>query len=68
MRLRSYNKKEQKITGLKHQYLIFIDEVGDPFVHFDLEKIQESFFFSRNDGDCPDIISNRLQKYFNDGN
>jgi len=45
MQLQNYNKKEKKILELKHQYLIFIDEVGDPFVHFDLKKYKDPSFF-----------------------
>jgi hypothetical protein len=39
------NKKELQILNLPHKYLIFIDEVGDPFVHFDLKKYEEPSIF-----------------------
>lgn len=40
-----HNKKESEILRLPHRYLIFIDEVGDPFVHFDLEKYEDPSIF-----------------------
>ncbi len=32
--LLQHNKKEHEILQLPHRYFIFVDEVGDPFVHF----------------------------------
>lgn len=43
--IENYSKKEFKILELPHRYLIFIDEVGDPFVHFDLKKYDDSSIF-----------------------
>ncbi len=41
----SYKNKEYEILRLPHRYLIFIDEVGDPFVHFDLKKYDDPSVF-----------------------
>lgn len=43
--LQIYNKKELKILKSSHKYLIFIDEVGDPSVHFDLKKYKNPSVF-----------------------
>ena len=41
----SYNKKELEILKLAHRFLIFIDEVGDPFVHSDLNIYKDPSVF-----------------------
>jgi len=43
--MESYNKKELEILKLPHRYLIFLDEVGDSFLHFDLEKYNDPSIF-----------------------
>lgn len=45
MEEQDYNKKEQEILNLPYRYLIFIDEVGDSFVHFDLKKYEDPSVF-----------------------
>lgn len=40
-----YAKKEEEILKLSHRYLIFIDEVGDPFIHFDINKYKDLSIF-----------------------
>jgi len=44
-KMKSYNKKELEILKLPHRYLIFLDEVGDSFLHFDLEKYNDPSIF-----------------------
>ena len=39
------NNNELKILNLSEGYLIFIDETGDSFVHFDLEKYKDPSIF-----------------------
>ncbi|MFH1575517.1 MAG: DUF3800 domain-containing protein [Candidatus Nealsonbacteria bacterium] len=43
--LSKYNTKESEILQLPHRYLIFIDEVGESFIHFDLDKYNEPSIF-----------------------
>ena len=40
-----FNKKELEIIGLPHSFLVFLDEVGNPFIHFDLEKYKNPSIF-----------------------
>lgn len=40
-----YNKKEKLITDLSQRYLIFIDETGDPKIHFNLKKYDDHSVF-----------------------
>ena len=37
---------EQKILKLPHKYLVFIDEVGDPFLHKNIEIYKNPSIFS----------------------
>lgn len=39
------NKNELKICELSQDYLVFIDETGDPFVHFDLKTYDDHSIF-----------------------
>jgi len=38
-------KNESKILQLPHSFLAFIDEVGDPFVHFDVKTYNNPSIF-----------------------
>ena len=40
-----YSKKEVAILSLPDRYLMFVDEVGDPFIHFDLNKYNDLSIF-----------------------
>ncbi len=42
---KQHNEKEKLITDLSQRYLIFIDETGDPKVHFDLRKYDDHSVF-----------------------
>lgn len=39
------NKNELRICELSEDYLVFIDETGDPFVHFDLKAYEDPSVF-----------------------
>ena len=41
----SMQKNESKILQLPHSFLAFIDEVGDPFVHFDVKTYNNPSIF-----------------------
>lgn len=43
--MKKYNEKEQIILDLPEKYLIFLDEVGDPFLHWDKNAYKDPSLF-----------------------